>query len=51
MLGIAGIIFIWVLAAACTLAMKKIAPENKGYPKYALFVCAASSVLILIGIL
>lgn len=34
----------WVLGAICTLIMKKIEPDNKIYPVWALFVASAFTV-------
>lgn len=46
-LGIISIAYIWTLAIYMMFAMKKIAPEMRGYPVYAVIVAALLSLTIL----
>lgn len=39
-IAICGIVFIWSLAICMTDVMKRIAPDMKSYPVYAVFVAS-----------
>lgn len=39
MLNVGLVVFVWVVAVICIFLMKKIQPENKIYPVWAVFIC------------
>lgn len=50
-LGIIGIASIWSLAVVMIFAMKKIAPDMKGYPVYAVLVATLFTLSVLPALL
>ena len=48
--GLIGIIVIWATAIYATSEMKKIAPEMRGYPAYAVLISILGTVSVLLCI-
>lgn len=46
----AGILLIgiYVIAVVCVFIMKKIQPDNKGYPVRTVFVCIAITIFVIV---
>lgn len=46
MLTAFGILFMWLVAIAGCIVMKKISPDTKWYPAYAFGVCVLATIVI-----